>query len=218
VPSLGALVRRGHGARMRPVRLRQRAGEGSAGVSLCRVRSLGEASAPAPSRCDERQVWRGASSVWYAFEVPAKATTEGDDCGPFGDNAQHLRADQRGRSRRVRKLVADDYVEHQGGLGFAPTKEGMLEFFRSLLVSFPDFRMDVEDLVASGDKTVARVRATATHQGEFIGVAPTGKGVEVELIDIMRFDAAGLVCEHWGVAYMLTLMQQPGVVPAGPPA
>lgn len=116
------------------------------------------------------------------------------------------------------ELVADDYVEHQGGLGFPPTKEGMLEFFRSLLTAFPDFHMNVEDLVASGDKTVARVRATATHQGEFMGVPPTGKRVEVELIDIMRFDDAGLVCEHWGVADMLALMQQLGVVPAGPSA
>jgi predicted ester cyclase len=51
-----------------------------------------------------------------------------------------------------------------------------------------------------------------------MGVPPTGKRVEVELIDIMRFDDAALVCEHWGVADMLALMQQLGVVPAGPSA
>ena len=78
--------------------------------------------------------------------------------------------------------------------------------------------MEVEDLLASGDKTVARVRATATHQGEFMGVPPAGKRVDMELIDIMGFDDAGLVCEHWGVADMLALMQQLGVVPSGPPA
>jgi len=113
---------------------------------------------------------------------------------------------------------AHDYVEHQGGLGFPTTKEGMLDFFRTLLTSFPDFRMNVEDLIADGDKTVARVRVTGTHQGEFMGVPPTGTGVDVELIDIMRFDGAGLVCEHWGVADMLWLMQQLGVVPTGAPA
>jgi predicted ester cyclase len=73
-------------------------------------------------------------------------------------------------------------------------------------------RMDVEDLIASDDKTVARVRATATHHGEFMGVPPTGSRVDVRLIDIMRFDNGGLVCEHWGVADMLSLMQQLGVV------
>jgi predicted ester cyclase len=98
------------------------------------------------------------------------------------------------------------------------TGEGTLEFFRSLLTALPDFHMDVEVLLASGDKTVARVRATATHQGEFMGVPPTGKRVDMELIDIMRFDDAGVVCEHWGVADMLALMQQLGLVPSGLPA
>ena len=117
-------------------------------------------------------------------------------------------------------LVAEDFVEHQGpgGPGFPPTKEGTLEFFRTLLAAFPDWRMTVEDLIEGVDKTVARVTVTGTHKGEFLGVPPAGTQVEVQLIDIMRFDDAGLVCEHWGVADMLSLMQQLGVVPAGPPA
>jgi predicted ester cyclase len=112
------------------------------------------------------------------------------------------------------ELVADDFVEHEELPGLAPTKEGMLDYFRLLLSAFPDMRLDVEDLMADGDKTVARVRATATHDGDFMGMAPTGKTVEMQLIDIMRFDDDGLVCEHWGVADMFALMQQLGAVPA----
>jgi steroid delta-isomerase-like uncharacterized protein len=115
------------------------------------------------------------------------------------------------------ELVADDFVEHDEVPGVPPTKQGTFDYFRMLLTAFPDMRMDVEDLIANEDKTVARVKATATHQGEFMGVPPTGNRVEVQLIDIMRFNDAGLVCEHWGVADMLSLMQQLGVVPAGPP-
>jgi steroid delta-isomerase-like uncharacterized protein len=110
-------------------------------------------------------------------------------------------------------LVADDFVEHEEIPGLTATKDGMLEYFGLLLSAFPDMRMDVEDLVADGDKAVARVRATAAHDGEFMGVPPTGKRIEIQLIDIMRFDGDGLVCEHWGVADMLSLMQQLGVVP-----
>jgi predicted ester cyclase len=58
---------------------------------------------------------------------------------------------------------------------------------------------------------------TGTHQGEFMGVPSTGKRVEVDLIDIMRFDDSGLVCEHSGVTDAMSLMQQLGVVPTGPP-
>ncbi|HEX6655330.1 MAG TPA: ester cyclase [Candidatus Limnocylindria bacterium] len=116
-------------------------------------------------------------------------------------------------------LVAADFVEHQDVAGFPATKEGTLEFFHTLLAAFPDFRMTVEDVFAGGgDKAVARVTIRGTHKGEFSGVAPTARPIDVQLIDIMRFDDAGLVCEHWGVADMLSLMQQLGVVPAGPPA
>lgn len=115
-------------------------------------------------------------------------------------------------------LLADDFVEHEDLPGFAPTKQGTLEWFRGLLTAFPDMRMNVEDLVASGDKAVARVTATATHRGDFMGVPATGKSMTIQLIDIMKFDDAGRLSEHWGVADNLALMQQLGVVPAGPPA
>jgi steroid delta-isomerase-like uncharacterized protein len=111
-------------------------------------------------------------------------------------------------------LVADDFVEHEEIPGLSPTKDGMLDYFRMLLGAFPDMHFDVDDLIADGDKTVARVTATATHGGEFMGVPATGKRMQMQLIDIMGFDDDGLVCEHWGVADMLSLMQQLGVVPS----
>jgi steroid delta-isomerase-like uncharacterized protein len=111
-------------------------------------------------------------------------------------------------------LVADDFVEHDEIPGLPPTKDGMLDYFRMLLAAFPDMRIDVEDLIADDDKTVARATVSGTHQGEFMGIPGTGKSAKIPLIDIMRFDDNGLVCEHWGVADMLSLMQQLGVVPA----
>jgi predicted ester cyclase len=51
-----------------------------------------------------------------------------------------------------------------------------------------------------------------------MGIPPTGKDVNVQLIDIMRFNEGGLVAEHWGVVDMLAMMQQLGVVPEGAPA
>lgn len=114
-------------------------------------------------------------------------------------------------------LVAEDFVEHEETPGLPPTKEGTLAFFEMLLSAFPDVQMEVEDLIAGDDKSVARVTVSATHRGEFMGVPPTGETIDVQLIDIMRFNEAGLVCEHWGVIDMLSLMQQIGVVPTDPP-
>ena len=114
-------------------------------------------------------------------------------------------------------LLSDDFVEHEETPGLAPTKDGVLEFFRMYRAAFPDLRMDTEDVLASGDKVVARVRATGTHEGEFMGMPPTGKSVDVQLIDIMLFAEDGRVREHWGVVDMLAMLQQLGVVPEGAP-
>jgi predicted ester cyclase len=51
-----------------------------------------------------------------------------------------------------------------------------------------------------------------------MGMPATGKSIEVQLIDIMRFDDDGLVSEHWGVIDVMAMMQQLGVVPEGPGA
>jgi steroid delta-isomerase-like uncharacterized protein len=115
-------------------------------------------------------------------------------------------------------LLAEGFVEHEVLPGLAPTKDGVMEFFRSYRAAFSDLHMDAVEIIASGDKTVARVTASGTQNGEFMGIPPSGKRIEVQLIDIMRFDDAGLVCEHWGVMDMLTMLQQLGAVPDGLPA
>jgi steroid delta-isomerase-like uncharacterized protein len=115
------------------------------------------------------------------------------------------------------EFLADDFVEHEETPGLAPTKEGVKTFFRMYIAAFPDLRLNVEDVLASGDKVVARLRATGTHQGEFMGIPATGKRVDVQLIDIFRL-GDGLVHEHWGVIDAQAMMQQLGVVPDGPPA
>jgi len=115
-------------------------------------------------------------------------------------------------------LLAEDFVEHDEAPGLEPSKEGVKQFFRMYLAGFPDLRMDPQDVLASGDKVVARTRGTGTHQGEFMGMPATGRRVDVELIDIIRFEDDGLAHEHWGVFDALKMMQQLGAIPEPPPA
>jgi steroid delta-isomerase-like uncharacterized protein len=115
------------------------------------------------------------------------------------------------------RLVAAGFVEHQATPGLPPTKEGVLELFRGYRAAFPDLRMHVEEVIASGATTVARVTVSGTQKGEFMGMPPSGRRAEVQLIDIMRFDDAGLIAEHWGVVDTLSLLQQLGMIPAGAP-
>ncbi len=82
-----------------------------------------------------------------------------------------------------------------------------------LLRAYPDLHVAVEDLIAEGDKLVARQTVTGTHQGEYLGIAPTGKHVTYNEIFIVRF-ADGRIAETWGVVDVLAQMRQLGAVPA----
>ena len=111
------------------------------------------------------------------------------------------------------RRFADDFVERNEIPGIPPTKAGVLQYFQLLFAAFPDFRMEVEDVIASGDKAVARVKVTGTHKGDFMGIPATNRSAVVNLIDITRFGDDGLAREHWGVVDMFALMQQLGVIP-----
>jgi steroid delta-isomerase-like uncharacterized protein len=115
-------------------------------------------------------------------------------------------------------LLADDFVEHETTPGLEPTREGVMEFFRMYRAGFPDLRFEPEDVLVDGEKVVVRYRATGTHSGEFMGTPATGKGIDVQGVDIVRFGDDGLGHEHWGVFDVMGMMQQLGVVPPGPPA
>ena len=104
-----------------------------------------------------------------------------------------------------------DFVLHNGSLAI----QG-LEAFKQLhpmyITAFPDFHFTVEDLVAEGDKVAIRNTTRGTHQGEFMGLPPTGKHWTVAETAISRI-AGGKIAEHWTNPDMLGLMQQLGVVP-----
>jgi steroid delta-isomerase-like uncharacterized protein len=114
--------------------------------------------------------------------------------------------------------LADGFVEHEVLPGLEPDKEGTRQLFRMMIAAFPDLRFDAEDILPSGDKVIARSRVTGTNRGEFMGMPATGKSINVQAIDIVRFGNDGLAVEHWGVMDMMSIMQQLGAVPHGPPA
>jgi predicted ester cyclase len=77
---------------------------------------------------------------------------------------------------------------------------------------FPDVVSTIEDLIAEGDRIVACWRSRATHQGEYMGISPTGKEVEFTGISVYRIEA-GKIAESWTAEDDLGLMRQIGAVP-----
>ncbi|MGA2630797.1 MAG: ester cyclase [Terriglobia bacterium] len=90
--------------------------------------------------------------------------------------------------------------------------EALKQLAASLLAAFPDIRFTIEDLVAEGDKVVTRWSCTSTHQGEFMGLAPTGKQLTPSALDIFRI-VEGKVVEERVEFDTLRFFQQLGALP-----
>ena len=84
--------------------------------------------------------------------------------------------------------------------------------FRS---AFPDWREEIVDMVAEGDKVVGRFKCTGTHRGEMMGMPPTGRHMEVDEVYFLRVEDGKFV-EFWGLEDNLTRMRQLGVLPPRP--
>jgi steroid delta-isomerase-like uncharacterized protein len=89
------------------------------------------------------------------------------------------------------------------------------ELFGRLHRAFPDLHITVEDVIAEGDKVVSRTSVTGTHQGEYMGIPPTGNSVTYNEVIITRF-ADGRIVETWAVVDVLAQMRQLGVIPTPP--
>ena len=116
----------------------------------------------------------------------------------------------RGDESVLEACIAPDVVEHQRGN--QPGLEGAKGVARALHRWMSDFSLTVEDIAVSGDVVWTRNRARGVNTGSVMGFGPTGGLVEVDVIDIGRFEDGKLV-EHWGIADQMGLLLQVGFDP-----
>ena len=116
-------------------------------------------------------------------------------------------------SKMIDEVVAPDLLFHAPVPTGATGVQAFRQVWEVLLRAFPDLHVAVEDLIAEGDKVVARNTVTGTHQGDYRGLPPTGKSVSYHEIFIVRF-AGGRIAEIWGVVDALAQMKQLGMIPA----
>jgi steroid delta-isomerase-like uncharacterized protein len=93
--------------------------------------------------------------------------------------------------------------------GMQPGLEGAIAVHQTTLLGMPDYHTTIEDLIAEGDKVVARVTMTGTHTADFWGVPPTGRRVNLTAIYIVRI-ADGKIVEHWGEEDGMKVFKQLG--------
>jgi predicted ester cyclase len=111
------------------------------------------------------------------------------------------------------ELMGDHCVEHQRGHGAG--REGAWGVATTLHKWMPDFSLTVEDIAVAGDTVWTRNRARGTNTGPFMGHPPSGRRIEVDVIDILRFED-GIAVEHWGIADQMGMMLQTGALTNSP--
>lgn len=108
---------------------------------------------------------------------------------------------------------APNAVDHDPAPGQGAGREGFKAFFTQLTTAFPDAHIEPAHLVADHDNVAIAYTLTGTHQGDFNGIAPTGKKIEVRGLQIGRFED-GKIVERWGSSDELGILKQLGVDPA----
>jgi steroid delta-isomerase-like uncharacterized protein len=114
----------------------------------------------------------------------------------------------------VDELVAPDVVTHNPIILDAPTGpdsiRGGLEMIRK---AFPDFHVEVQDLIAEGDRVAVFLTMSGTNQGDYRRGGATGKRGTMRAFFIWRV-AGGKLAESWGVADRFGMLQELGIVPS----
>ena len=86
--------------------------------------------------------------------------------------------------------------------------KGLLAAYR---IAFPDLNVRIDDLVNGGDRVVISVTLTGTHEGDLMGISPTGRRVKINGMILSHFQG-GKIVKEWEILDMLAMFQQLGVV------
>lgn len=110
------------------------------------------------------------------------------------------------------ELFADDFVDHTPQPGTSADKAGVLVLYQRLRGAFSDFRPEIHWQTVDGDIVTTYKIYHGTHDGDFLGLAPSGKRIQFETVDAMRV-RDGKITDHWGVANLYSVLQQLGKLP-----
>ena len=109
------------------------------------------------------------------------------------------------------EILAPGFVDHDPAPDQAPGIEGLKGFFQTMRTAFPDLTAEPVEVVGTDTHVAMRYTISGTHQGDFQGVAPTGKSFKVSALQLARFEN-GRCVERWGSTDELGMMKQLGIL------
>lgn len=123
-----------------------------------------------------------------------------------------FRAWDSGDADAIRRLYAEDYLDHDPMPGTAGGVEGVVQQIQILTGAFSNGNTEIKDVIEDGDKVCVRWSFTGTHTGDFMGTPASGNKVAIQGIEIHRIED-GKIAEGWTTVDVIALMMQIGAIP-----
>ncbi|MEX1126237.1 MAG: ester cyclase [Acidimicrobiia bacterium] len=116
-----------------------------------------------------------------------------------------------GQESVVDEIVAEDFVDHHVPADVPLGPQGVKQFAANTKAGFPDFFIEIHQLVAEGDRVACHIEFSGTHTGDFNGILPTGKRTGAQAISLFRVEGDRLA-EAWEFADVPAFLEPLGIV------
>jgi steroid delta-isomerase-like uncharacterized protein len=110
------------------------------------------------------------------------------------------------------QVVSPEWVDNTLPSGRSPGHEGLKQALTLLRSAIPDLVCTIEDMLFDGNKIIARITFSGTHQGNFLGAPATGNQIRFIAFDIHQI-SNGQIGESWHLEDNLSFLQQVGIIP-----
>jgi len=117
-----------------------------------------------------------------------------------------------GNAERARDFFTADIAWHGGALGTVEGVDNIVPVLGGFIGALSDIQATVQDAIASDDLVALRLVVTATHTGNLLGVAATGRPVRWDAVDIYRVTDEGKISEQWAFEDLAAILSQVGAI------
>ena len=115
---------------------------------------------------------------------------------------------ENGNVKIFEELMHSNFINQSAPEGTDHTSQGMIDTFNTILrPGIPDIKVTIHQQVAEGDLVTTQKTINGTHTGMLLGIAPTGRNINIDVIDVVRIKD-GKYFEHWGINTFALVLQQ----------
>lgn len=149
----------------------------------------------------------------------------------FSEAEQNVFAQQQTNSPEANKLLVQSFIQNvfnehnltaldkyfvpnatQHNSGAGEGRQGIKNFFGPFFLAFPDIHVTIEHIIAENSVVLVFLNWTGTHKGEFQGIPPTNKPINIRTADLFKIGTNGTIVEKWDVVDSLNLLKQVGAI------